>query len=164
MALTLPYPSMSFVPLDVLTAEEMNHIVSNYTYIANQFPISGANMDWTTINYGSTTEDVVVGVYNGKQVYRHAEEFTTSSTGWLLTNLSRPISNFGRLINVFGSIRQTVSGGFNDYPLYRVRPSNTTYGVGLANVSGSVVTFDIGTDVSGRKDIIVFIDYTKTTD
>lgn len=38
MALTLPYPSMSFVPLDVLTAEEMNHIVANYTYIANQFP------------------------------------------------------------------------------------------------------------------------------
>lgn len=40
-AITLPYPNMSFVPLDVLTAEEMNHIVANYTYIANQIPTTG---------------------------------------------------------------------------------------------------------------------------
>lgn len=38
MALTLPYPNLDFVPLDILTAEEMNEIVANYTYIANQFP------------------------------------------------------------------------------------------------------------------------------
>lgn len=44
MALTLPYPSLDFVPLDVLTAEEMNQIVANYTYISNQFPISQANL------------------------------------------------------------------------------------------------------------------------
>lgn len=35
MPIPLPYPSMSFTPLDVLTAEEMNQIVTNYTYIAN---------------------------------------------------------------------------------------------------------------------------------
>jgi hypothetical protein len=154
---------MSFVPLDVLTAEEMNHIVSNYTYIANQFPISGANIDWTTINYGSTTEDVVIGVYNGSPVYRHVEEFTTSSTGWLPTNFARPIANFGKLINVFGSMRQTTSGGDNWFSVFRIRPSNATYGAGVATVSSTTITFDIGTDVSGRKDIIVFIDYTKTT-
>jgi hypothetical protein len=51
MALTLPYPSMSFVPLDVLTAEEMNHIVSNYTYIANQFPIIVGQSSGDTYNY-----------------------------------------------------------------------------------------------------------------
>ena len=120
--------------------------------------ITSDKIDWATINYGSTTEDVVVGVYNGKPVYRHAEEFTISSSGWTPINLTRPISNFGKLINVFGSIRQAVSGGANLFPLYRV------YGVGLANVSNSAITFDIGTDVSGQKDIIVFIDYTKSTD
>jgi hypothetical protein len=161
MALTLPYPSMSFVPLDVLTAEEMNHIVSNYTYIANQFPISGANIDWTTMNYGSTTEDVVVGVYNGSPVYRHVEEFTTSSTGWLQTNFARPIANFGKLINVSGSVHQTGSGTDNWFSVFRIRPSNATYGTGVAAVTGSAITFDIDTDVNGRKDIIVFIDYTK---
>lgn len=35
MSIPLPYPNMSFTPLDVLTAEEMNQIVANYTYIAN---------------------------------------------------------------------------------------------------------------------------------
>lgn len=36
MAITLPYPDLVFVPLDKLTAEEMNEIVANYTYIANE--------------------------------------------------------------------------------------------------------------------------------
>lgn len=35
MAIALPYPSLVFVPLDKLTAEEMNQIVANYTAIAN---------------------------------------------------------------------------------------------------------------------------------
>lgn len=35
MAITLPYPDLVFVPLDKLTAEEMNEIVANYTAIAN---------------------------------------------------------------------------------------------------------------------------------
>lgn len=38
MALSLPYPDLDFVPLDVLTAEEMNEIVANYSYIANNVP------------------------------------------------------------------------------------------------------------------------------
>lgn len=44
MALTLPYPSLTFVPLDKLTAEEMNQIVSNYQAIANQFPLSASQI------------------------------------------------------------------------------------------------------------------------
>lgn len=36
MALTtLPYPNMDFVPLDILTADELDHIVANYTAINN---------------------------------------------------------------------------------------------------------------------------------
>lgn len=66
MALTLPYPSMNFVPLDVLTAAEQNQLVANIEYIANQFPITNANIasqavkssniDWTTIT--STLEEL----------------------------------------------------------------------------------------------------------
>lgn len=63
MALTLPYPSLTFVPLDVLTAEEMNEIVANYTYIANQFPVTGSNLDPSTFNSFpvSTTTSVAIG-------------------------------------------------------------------------------------------------------
>lgn len=75
MALTLPYPSMNFVPLDVLTAAEQNQLVANIEYIANQFPITNANIgsaavksqniDWTTIGLiasktgtGASTETI----------------------------------------------------------------------------------------------------------
>lgn len=89
MALTLPYPSLSFVPLDVLTAEEMNEIVANYTYIANQFPIGAANIasnavtygkiDWSTIDYTST--ETVVGKWaDGKTLYRKVYTGTPSLT------------------------------------------------------------------------------------
>lgn len=44
MAVTLPYPSLVFVPLDKLTAEEMNQIVANYTALASIFPVSTDNI------------------------------------------------------------------------------------------------------------------------
>lgn len=150
----------------ILLAGNIYELVFNGTawIVLNQVPkVTSDNIDWATINYGSTTEDVVVGVYNGAPVYRHVEEFTISSSGWVPTNLARPISNLGKLINVFGSIRQTSSGATNLYPLFRVRPTNATYGAGVATINSSVITFDIGTDVSGQKDITVFIDYTKSS-
>ena len=53
MALTLPYPSMNFVPLDVLTAAEQNQLVANIEYIANQFPVTSSNIDWATLGIGT---------------------------------------------------------------------------------------------------------------
>lgn len=62
MSISLPYPNMSFVPLDVLTAEELNHVVANYTAIAAAFPVATANIadgsitntklsvNWTNVN------------------------------------------------------------------------------------------------------------------
>lgn len=44
MALTLPYPDMVFVPLDILTAEEQNQLVGNIEFLANQFPIGTSNI------------------------------------------------------------------------------------------------------------------------
>lgn len=49
MALTLPYPDLDFVPLDILTAEEMNEIVANYTFIASQFPIGAGALDFANL-------------------------------------------------------------------------------------------------------------------
>lgn len=59
MALTLPYPDMVFVPLDILTAEEQNQLVGNIEFLANQFPLSStniasgavadANIDWDSL-------------------------------------------------------------------------------------------------------------------
>lgn len=44
MALTLPYPDMVFVPLDILTAEEQNQLVGNIEFLANQFPLTASNI------------------------------------------------------------------------------------------------------------------------
>ena len=59
MAVTLPYPNVSFVPLDVLTAEELNHIVTNYTAISNAIPSTGVpviTMTTTDPSEGSDLE------------------------------------------------------------------------------------------------------------
>lgn len=42
--MALPYPSMSFVPLDILTAEEMNHMVANDQYVGAKFPIQTSDL------------------------------------------------------------------------------------------------------------------------
>lgn len=36
MALALPYPDMDFVPLDILLASELNQMVANIEYLANE--------------------------------------------------------------------------------------------------------------------------------
>lgn len=49
MAIALPYPDMDFVPLDILTAGELNQMVANIEFLANQFPVKSSNIDWNTI-------------------------------------------------------------------------------------------------------------------
>lgn len=69
MAASIPYPSIVFVPLDILTAEELNQLQANTVYLANLFPLAAAsiadgaitntklgsaavktgNIDWTTL-------------------------------------------------------------------------------------------------------------------
>lgn len=52
--MALPYPSMSFVPLDILTAEEMNQMVANDQYLDSKFPIQTSDL-----GNGSITVDKV---------------------------------------------------------------------------------------------------------
>ncbi len=44
MAAALPNPSIVFVPLDVLTADELNQICQNVSFLAELFPVSSANI------------------------------------------------------------------------------------------------------------------------
>lgn len=48
-ATTLPYPGMDFVPLDVLTADELDHLVANIEAVNN------ASIGSATLNNYSTT-------------------------------------------------------------------------------------------------------------
>lgn len=84
MALSLPYPSLTFVPLDILTAEEMNQIVANYEFISNQFPIGTGN-----INNGAITSDklgagaVTAGKIGTSAVKNENIDWTSMDTGWV---------------------------------------------------------------------------------
>lgn len=61
---TLPYPDLNFVPLDVLTAEEMNEIVANVNALASAIPTKLlAAFPVGTIKI--TTTDVNPGTYLG---------------------------------------------------------------------------------------------------
>lgn len=51
MAYTLPYPNIVFVPLDVLTAEELNQIVANTEGLASQ--ITSASRTINVIDFGN---------------------------------------------------------------------------------------------------------------
>lgn len=50
MALTLPNPSIVFVPLDVLTADELNQMVQNTASLAQQFPLATGNISDNAIS------------------------------------------------------------------------------------------------------------------
>lgn len=58
MITTLPYPSMDFVPMDILTASELDQIVANIEAVNNAMignsaisanAISNDKIDWSTI-------------------------------------------------------------------------------------------------------------------
>lgn len=103
MALNLPYPNLDFVPLDILTADEMNEIVANYTYIANQFPIGPSNLDWSNIALGTEVWSLSDGGHSG-----YADN---ANNGWSGFNFSTSGTVSGPATAYAGSSAQGAAGG-----------------------------------------------------
>ena len=78
MSLTLPYPSLVFVPLDTLEAQDLNKVVANYEYISNQFPITASNIDLTTFEY---KEDTFGSGGTNPGAYVQVYTYTVQNTG-----------------------------------------------------------------------------------
>lgn len=64
MAITLPYPNLTFVPLDVLTADSLNNMHANTKALANAFPVSSANI----ANGAVTAAKLASGAVNGDKI------------------------------------------------------------------------------------------------
>lgn len=165
MALTLPYPSMSFVPLDVLTAEEMNHIVSNYTYIANQFPIATDNIAnfavtprKASFTAWSKTEEKLIGYWlDGKPIYRKVIQITNAQTSNADYGI---VSNvMGVLVNLYGYMKGN-SGALVPIPQ---TDSASTYSVLFVQPNGTLRGRFSYTGVAPTE-VYVIVEYTKTTD
>lgn len=96
MALTLPYPSMDFVPLDILTASELDQMVANIEYIASGsvFPISATNIASNAITTAKIADNAVTSSKidfttftddngNIRKIYSYTVNGTTDSNGFV---------------------------------------------------------------------------------
>ena len=118
MALILPYPNLDFVPLDVLTAEEMNEIVANYTFIANQFPPSVPYVtveQSTTITVSNTTDEAKMsatipedGVYFCVANALYESNTSQIHDTWLY--LMKNGAGFGKGMSLHGNQQGAVTG------------------------------------------------------
>lgn len=76
MALTLPYPSMDFVPLDILTASELDQMVANIEYIASGsvFPLATANIANNAITTAKIADNAVTSSKIDFTTYSNTEK------------------------------------------------------------------------------------------
>lgn len=119
---TLPYPNMDFVPLDVLTADELDHIVANIDAINNaSIPtdsiadgaVTSGKVDWTTMKFAkfSTSEQETEFKWtDGKTIY-----MKTVSLGNLPNATTKTVAHSISNLDFFVKIE-----GFAYYPA----PSN----------------------------------------
>lgn len=127
MSLPLPYPGLSFVPLDELSAEEMNEIVANYTYISNQFPIQSTNLSTTLQNliagasytagsqWKPTREQLCAGVLTGNTSGAPSIQFSIP-----LNKNTSAVNGIGSY-NITGTIRgpaRTVTASVSGHSIY----------------------------------------------
>ena len=124
--------------------------------------VTSDKIDWTTINYGEVGVDVPIGKFNNKTVYRRCETWTGfSQSGWNVKQLSSSLNN-DVILNAYGMYYQPSNGAW--IPIARVRPSASTYAVGLSGIMNREAQFEVGADVyTGISTIYLFIEYTKAS-
>lgn len=115
MAVSLPYPDMDFVPLDTLTAEEMNEIVANIEYIADLFPLSSDNIDLTTFDVDYTTAKVI-GKSGNKTYYRWIKNYGAFGSSQD-TDFGDQLPSGAVLLPTFKAYAQLISDGNFIIPL-----------------------------------------------
>lgn len=145
--MSLPYPSMVFVPLDVLTAEEMNQLVANIESLS-----AGTTY--------STTETVIGTWINGKPLYRKVIDTLTGTGGNNTFNLTTVLdANIDRCYHLDAVIWSSTSTGL-------IPPYNTSsQDYFRAFVGGSnVLSISLGSVYTSTVQFRCVFYYTKTTD
>lgn len=162
MALTLPYPDMVFVPLDILTAEEQNQLVGNIEFLANQFPLSASNI----ANGAIGSDQLAAGAVKSNNVdwstfgYVYKDESMSKTVGTTAVQLlTIDVSQFpaGAVLEVIGGAELTGSDIAPDTRIW------TTYGGAASMAAGAVSTwgrayFSVGTftKTSGSDSIALY--------
>lgn len=187
MAIALPN-NLVFVPLDVLTAEELNGLMANDSFLAQQFPLTSANIangaignaqlatkavkqaniDYSSIKYD---EERVVGTsVDGKPVYSKTLRFTGLAIGSDVVR-NHGITNVKDIWVTGDSFCYNSQFPDDRYPANYVQPTTATINreaLITTFVTGSQIKFRYGTyyvgDLSSTVTLTVTLHYTKTTD
>lgn len=103
MALNIPYPNMDFVPLDILTALELDQMVANIEYIAGSdvFPVANANIADGSVNgakiaNGAVTAQKIDFTTFKQPIYAVATTVTTLTTNFadIVTASNVPVGSY----------------------------------------------------------------------
>lgn len=148
-------PQPSVANTNKTTASDMNEIkqVVNTNDDTVQEIINGEIYSTTEVKTNKVWID-------GKPIYRKVLDITNIGVSGYQYNHN--ISNFGTLIDVYGSWDKTVAG---KQPLTRSVPGATNeYDLGIGDVTNTNFRLHYGSNVSGVTHIYVIFEYTKTTD
>lgn len=162
MALTLPYPDMVFVPLDILTAEEQNQLVGNIEFLANQFPLAASNIANGAIGSAQLADEAVTAdkIDFSTSGYVYKDETINKAVSATSTQLlTIDVSQFpaGAVLEAIGGAELT---GNDVAPYTRIW---TAYGGASSLAAGAVTTwgrayFSVGTltKASGSDSVILY--------
>ena len=109
-----------------------------------------------------SSEEVVIGTWFGKKLYRKSFRFNELATG--TNNVVHGIDNLNEIINAYGSCKR------NDdkiQPVPRVDASELSWQIGITDVDTQSFQVYVGTRYNGTSKIKngnVTLEYTKTTD
>lgn len=155
----LPYPSIDFVPLDILTADELNQIVENINAI-NSATIPTNTSDLTNdsnflvktaLDYSTTEVDTGAKWIDGKTLYRKVIKITTPTVD-ATTDYAHGISNFafGFIENMFvvrtdnNSVRSlNYAYSTSAYAMAQLNPTNLSYRIPATEWSWTSVPFNL---------------------
>lgn len=165
---TLPYPNMDFVPLDVLTADELDQIVANIDAINNaSIPtdsiadgsVTSDKINWTTFGIANySTSEVATGAtwIDGRTIYKKTINFGSMPNN-ATKSVPHGISNLGMMVKIEGIAWYSTGVGFWIPFGSPVDVSNSV----AVNTDMTLVTMRTGSDRSSANAYITLY-YVKT--
>lgn len=109
-------------------------------------------------NY-STTEQAIGTWIDGRTVYRKVLAGTTNSSN--MEYIQHGITNFGVAINIYGYIHSSEG---ESQPIPRVVPdNNSTYGIGVSDISSTRISFQHPSDMYRGRPYAIIMEYIKTS-
>lgn len=121
--------------------------------------VTAAKIDRSNINYGTTSEDVRIGTFMGKPLWRKVQTFTNFPRGWSAHSWTNAIANFDMAVSANGMFfagSETSATPINSLP-----PDNVaTYGISVRTFDGNGYAVVLGSGMNTTNHGHIIFDYT----